>query len=171
MTCWKTAHVTFWKSHILFIECSLLLTRWHPNKLPGSHYLSTNHQTSIVIGLLWINDEDLTRPVDRVTSKAKKGAWYHYYDHTKTSSVTSKLRMVPTVQVDKVIWFKRGPQDMLILSFYNHIDHNKRTSLYGLPVKSTMKRTKVACDTIESTHVSSVKALPGKEWKKTYKSL
>lgn len=43
---------------------------------------------------------------------------------------------------------------MLVLSFCNHIDHNKRTSLDGLPVKSTKKGIKVPCDIIESTHVS-----------------
>lgn len=59
---------------------------------------------------------------------------------------------------------------MLVLSFYNHIDHNKRTSLDGLPVISTKKGIQVLCDTIESTHVSKykgpIKALPGKEWKR-----
>lgn len=143
---------------------NLLPTRWPPNKL-REHISSNKHRHWLALDQWWRPDMAGTVPqagpkrehgTTTITTQrqqaGKQGKMAPLLD-TKTTS-----RMVPTtLQVDKVIWFKRGPRCMLVLSFYNHIDHNKRTSLDGLPVKSTKKGIKIPCDTIESTHVSKYK--------------
>lgn len=152
------------KSHMLFMECGESIA----NKM-ASQQTTWAHIIKQASSLACFGSMMKTwHGRDRVTSGAKTGAWYHYYHHTKTTSrqtgengTTAGHKdnkqngaHATTLQVDKVIWFKRGPRCMLVLSFCNHIDHNKRTSLDGLPVKSTKKGIKVPCDIIESTHVS-----------------
>lgn len=137
------------KSHMLFTECGESIANKMASQQTTWAYIIKQASSLACFGSMM----KTWHGRDRVTSGAKTGAWYHYYHHTKTTS-----RMVPTtLQVDKLIWFERGPRCMLVLSFYNHIDHNKRTSLDGLSVKSTKKGIKVPCDTRESTHVSKYK--------------
>lgn len=127
------------KSHVLFMECGHSIANKMASQQTTWAYIIKQASSLACFGSMM----KTWHGRDRVTSGAKTGAWYqyHYYHHTKTTS-----RMVPTtLQVD------------LVLSFYNHIDHNKRTSLDGLSVKSTKKGIKVPCDTRESTHVSKYK--------------
>lgn len=132
------------RSHMLFMECGHSIA----NKM-ASQQTTWAHIIKQASSLACFGSMMKTwHGRDRVTSGAKTGAWYHNYHHTRTTSRQTGENGTTAghknnkengahyfLQVDKVIWFKRGPRCMLVLSFYNHIDHNKRTRLDGLPVK------------------------------------